>query len=107
MKTFLKILAVLAIIASFSIPLISYSHGSVNDGKSEVTCIVKGFAIHQTHLEVFVNIRIYQGYESFKLPVNELPDSIRKAVHEYQVKQGLERFDDDHIRVKIMKLGYK
>jgi len=104
-QTILKILAVLAVLASLSIPMLSYA--SVNDGESEVVCTVKGFAIHPTHLEVFVNIQIYQGFDSFKLPVNEFSDSIRKAVSDYRTKQGLERFTDDKVTVKILKFGFK
>ena len=104
-QTILKILAVLAIISALSIPVFSYA--SVDNGESEVICIVKGFSIHPTHLEVFVNIRIYQGYESFRLPINEFPTSIRKAVSEYRIKHGLERFTDDKVTVKILKFGFK
>jgi hypothetical protein len=104
MKTLMRILVVLTLLATLSIPFISYANASITDGYSTVTCKVKGFAIHQTHLQVFVDILIDQDVH-FAMPINQISDVITKEVTTYRLTHRLERFTDKNTAITIMKVS--
>ena len=98
--TILKILAILAILASISIPILSYA--AVDESNSvSVTCLVKGFAVYNSSLEVFVEINIYNSPKGL-MPTAKIIKSLTDSITEYRKDNGLEEFDDDHTFVKIM-----
>jgi len=106
MKALIKIIVVLAMLAALSIPFMSYANASLTDGYSNVTCKVKGFAIHQTHLQVFVDIVVDQDVH-FTIPLDQISDAVIKEVTKYRINQRLERFTDEHTSVTIMKISVR
>jgi hypothetical protein len=105
MKIVIKMLVILVALAVLSIPFFSYANpASLTDGDSNVTCKVKGYSIHPTHLQVFVDIRIDQDVH-FTMPMNKISDAITIEITKYRIKHKLERFDD--VTVTIMKISVR
>ncbi|MHA1817447.1 MAG: hypothetical protein ACTSX1_15705 [Candidatus Heimdallarchaeaceae archaeon] len=97
----LFIIGLLLFLVSLSIT--STSHGAVTDGYSDITCKATGFAIHQNHLQVFVNIVIDQDVH-FAIPFRKISDVIIKEITGYRFEKGLERFTDENTSITILKV---
>lgn len=102
MKTLIKVIVVLTMLAAMSIPFITYAN-AVTDGSSIISCKAKGFAIHQTHLQVFVDVSINQDVH-FTMPVM-FNDAIVSEVTRYVHAQGLEEYLFENTVITIMKVS--
>ena len=102
----LKILAVLAILLSISIPFIAHSQAAQDLSNSvSVSCLVKGFSVNGPSLEVFVEINVYNSPKGI-WPMKMIVENLTRSIHQYRKDHDLEEFDDDNTFVKIMSTDF-